>query len=66
MKETLDENTWNPIFTAFAFRKHFNHLALLQIQGRKEEAKTYLNKLYLGIVISAVFLVIVILVLKII
>ena len=44
-----EEVVWNPIFTGFALKRHFTHLAKLQIQNKKQEFKIYQRKLYLGI-----------------
>ncbi len=44
-----DEVVWNPIFTGFALKRHFAHLAKLQVQGKKQEFKIYQRRLYLGI-----------------
>jgi len=41
----------NPIFTAFLLKKHFAYLAVLQTQGKKQEAQNYTWRLILGLAI---------------
>jgi len=50
-RKKLKANSWNPFYTAFAWRRHFNHLALLKTQGLKSEVKTYQTRFYLGLFI---------------
>jgi len=62
--EEIEANTWNPIFTAFALKRHFKHVALLQTQRRKKEAVIYLWKLCLGIALHMVVVTILIIIFK--
>lgn len=48
-KKDVIAHYWDPFYTAFAWRKHFKHLALLKTQGSKSEAKTYQTRFYAGL-----------------
>jgi len=50
-RKELDANYWDPFYTAFAWKKHFKHLALLKTQGSKLEAKRYQIRFYTGIAV---------------
>ncbi|MCK7590572.1 hypothetical protein M0G43_08310 [Subsaxibacter sp. CAU 1640] len=56
-KSEIEKPTWNPIFTAFAINRHFRHLALLKTQGKRDEAESYMAKLYLGLAIWFGFII---------
>jgi len=60
----LNNNQWNPLSTAFALNKHFRHIALLKVSGRKKEAKKYMIKLYYGLTIYSVIIILLIFVLR--
>lgn len=47
----LDAAAWDPFFTAFAWKKHFRHIALLQALKRNKEAKAYQLRFYLGMLV---------------
>lgn len=49
--EALAANTWDPLYTAFAWRKHFKHIALLKAFQRKKEAQVYQLRFYVGMAI---------------
>lgn len=50
-RKDLDANYRDPFYTAFAWRKHLRHLALLKTQGSKSDAKRYQTRFYLGVFI---------------
>ena len=60
----IEGNTWNPIITAFAINKHFRHLAILKTQGKKVEAKSYMIKLYIGLMVYFVLFIALLFLLK--
>ncbi len=58
--EELDAHTWDPFYTAFAWKKHFKKIALLRSFNRKSEAKTYQLKFYVGLLIYALLFILLI------
>lgn len=45
----LDVHAWNPFYTAFAWKRHFKHIALLKTLKRKKEAQVYQMQFYAGL-----------------
>lgn len=45
----LDAHNWNPVLTAFVLHRHFTHVALLQLHGKRKEASRYMLQLYIGL-----------------
>lgn len=54
-KKQVNTTFWNPLYTPFAWKKHFVHLAMLKTHGRTQEARSYRIRFYLGIAIYAPF-----------
>ncbi|TMM57334.1 hypothetical protein FEE95_12685 [Maribacter algarum] len=44
----LNENNWHPFYTAFSWKRHFKHIALLKAFGRNKDAKVYQLNFYVG------------------
>ncbi|MFK7813753.1 MAG: hypothetical protein AB8B59_14760 [Maribacter sp.] len=51
VKAQLDENTWHPFYTGFAWKRHFRHIGLLKSHGRIKDAKDYQRNFYAGMVV---------------
>ncbi len=49
--KALDAASWDPFYTAFAWKKHFRQIALLQTLKRNKEAKAYQLRFYLGMLV---------------
>jgi len=64
LESKIDENPWNPLYTAFAINLHFRHLALLKTHGRKKEAKKYMIELYFGLALYFGLLILLIFIIK--
>lgn len=62
--EELETNAWNPLYTAFAWKRHFKYIALLKTFKRKKEAKTYQLKFYTGILIYVLLLILILFLLR--
>lgn len=60
----LDTKSWDPLYTAFAWKKHFKQIALLRSFNRETEARVYQLRFYLGMGIYMLLLVVIILVLR--
>ena len=56
-KKQMNTTFWNPLYTSFAWKKHFVHLAMLKTHGRAREARSYRIRFYLGIAIYMLLLI---------
>lgn len=62
--QELDSNIWDPLYTAFAWKRHFKHIALLRTQGNKSVAKQYQIRFYVGVLIYMLLAILLILLVR--
>jgi len=50
-KQKLDNTSWDPFYTAFAWKRHLKQIALIKTQGTTPQVKKYQFRFYFGICI---------------
>lgn len=60
-KEELNAKAWDPFYTAFAWKRHFKHIGLLQTFKRDKEARAYQLRFYLGMLVYMLLFILLIL-----